>query len=86
MLSNDALKGWLFIGFIFMVIAIAKAATSKHSDREIVDACFKKNIVMCGDLICEGEDERPTAVLKAMKNAMDYCFDSPELIGEEWFK
>lgn len=68
-----------------LVASLILASGLSYTNSEIVDACFKKNIDMCADLICEGDHE-PEAVLKAMQEALHYCFERPDLIGEQYFQ
>ena len=83
--SNRTIVVLSALTVLLSTASVLKHRGTKYTATEIVDACFKKNIAMCGDLICEGDDE-PEAILSAMHNAMRHCLARPDLIGKEWFK
>jgi len=75
---------------IITIITITSCAAGSFKTKEqfnpedVVNACFARSIFMCGDLICEAQNEH-LITLKLMWSAMNDCLSNPQDIDQRYF-
>jgi len=74
MLSDKVMKVWIILGLLVFVTGVAK--TLHKTERETMTACFVKNIHLCGDMICESDNENPIDTLRDMHTNLQDCLDN----------
>lgn len=80
-LSKQAAVAWCAITILFVAAALA---AHKIDEREVMRACFAKQIDLCGDLLCESDDDAE-ATLQSMRYILEDCMDNPDSIDRRYY-
>jgi len=79
-----SLTGILILTTVISCAAASYNTVMQFKTEDVVNACFARSINMCGDVICEGDDDH-VVTLKSMWSAMDECLANPQNIDKRYF-
>lgn len=80
-LSRQAAFVWCALTVLF--VAAALAAHIKD-DRAVMRACFARQIDLCGDLLCESDNDTEDT-LQDMRIILEDCLNKPGVIEERYY-
>lgn len=64
--------------------AVSFNTKEQYKTEDVINACFARSINMCGDLICEAQEEH-LITLKLMWYAVDDCLANPQNMDKRYF-
>ena len=78
---------WCAVGLLYVAVVTATNLVDRPPTQESIRrACFTKQIVMCGDLLCESSDsDVPEHIIRSMYHIQEGCLSNPELIEEQYY-
>lgn len=86
-LSRQAMYVWAAVGILYVAVVAATGLADRPPPQEaIIRACFTKQIVMCGDLLCESSDsDVPEHIIRSMYHIQMACLVQPDMIEERYY-